>query len=112
VNVSPQKFDPISVAYAQATDNSIGARWYPDASFAKLREVSLNYVMPTNLARRVGAHAATISLAARNLHTWAPHYTSLDPESEDMSAALNGNYYEQTTIPQLASITTTIRFTW
>jgi TonB-dependent SusC/RagA subfamily outer membrane receptor len=113
VNVSPEKFDPITVAYAQATDNSIGARWYPDASFAKLREVSLNYVVPTNLARRIGGgHAATISLAARNLYTWAPHYTSLDPESEDMSAALNGNYYEQTTIPQLVSITTTVRITW
>jgi hypothetical protein len=112
MNVRPEKFDPIDVAYAQATDNSIGARWYPDASFAKLREISLNYVLPTSWVRHAGVHAGTVSLAARNLRTWAPHYTSLDPESLDMGAALNGNYYEQTTIPQLASIMTTVRVTW
>ena len=112
VNVSPEKFDPIDVAYAQSTDNAVGAKWYPDASFAKLREVSLNYVLPTSWARRVGGSAGVISVAARNLRSWAPHYTSLDPESLDISASLNGNYYEQTTIPQLASITTTVRITW
>jgi len=112
VNVRPEKYDPIEVAYAQSTDNAIGARWYPDASFAKLREVSLNYVLPASWARRVGGSMGTVNVAARNIRTWSPHYTSLDPESYDQGAVLNGNYYEQTTIPQLVSITTTVRITW
>jgi TonB-dependent SusC/RagA subfamily outer membrane receptor len=113
VNVSPEKFDPITVAYAQQSGGAVGAIWYPDATFAKLREVSLSYVLPTASARYLRASGGTVTLAARNLHTWARHYTSLDPESVDISASINNsNYYEQTTTPQLASVQATVRLTW
>jgi TonB-dependent SusC/RagA subfamily outer membrane receptor len=113
VNVSPENFDPITVAYAQQSGGAVGAIWYPDASFAKLREVSLSYVLPAASARYLRASGATVTLAARNLHTWARRYTSLDPESVDIGASINNsNYYEQTTTPQLASVQGTVRLTW
>ena len=112
-NVRPEKFNPIDVAYVQQSGGPVGAKWYPDASFVKLREVSLTYVLPGTAARYARVTGGTVTLAARNLHTWAPHYTSLDPESVDFNASLNNsNYYEQTTTPQLAAIVATVRLTW
>ncbi len=74
-----------------------------DASFAKLREISLTYTLPDNYVRAFGGHGATINVAARNLHTWTG-WKGLDPESQYLS---NANY-EQDALPMLASFVTTI----
>ena len=50
-----------------------------DASFVKLREVSLTYLAPATWAARVGAQGASLTLAARNLATWT-RYSGTDPE--------------------------------
>ena len=54
-----------------------------DASFTKLREVSVSLGVPqrymTRYASRFGFNTATLTLAGRNLKTWT-NYTGLDPE--------------------------------
>jgi TonB-linked SusC/RagA family outer membrane protein len=50
-----------------------------DATFVKLREVALRYSIPEAWSRRLGAGAATLRLASRNLFTWT-EYSGLDPE--------------------------------
>jgi TonB-linked SusC/RagA family outer membrane protein len=50
-----------------------------DASFTRLREIALAYTVPPRFLRS-RAKAATITLAARNLHVWTP-WPSLDPET-------------------------------
>ena len=50
-----------------------------DASFTKLREVSVNLTLPTRYANMAGLNGLGITLAGRNLHTWTK-YTGLDPE--------------------------------
>ena len=54
-----------------------------DASFTKLREVSLSIGVPqrymTRFGSRLGFNAATLTFAGRNLKTWT-NYTGLDPE--------------------------------
>ncbi len=52
-----------------------------DASFVKLREVTLAYDVPAQLLTRFwgGAHTARVSLSGRNLLTFTD-YTGLDPE--------------------------------
>jgi TonB-dependent starch-binding outer membrane protein SusC len=51
-----------------------------DASYAKLREISLSVDVPQRLAQRfIGGRSVTFNLAARNLATWT-NYTGLDPE--------------------------------
>jgi TonB-linked SusC/RagA family outer membrane protein len=50
-----------------------------DASFVRLREVSLTASLPTRLAQRAGARGASVSLAGRNLGLWTD-YTGSDPE--------------------------------
>jgi TonB-dependent starch-binding outer membrane protein SusC len=50
-----------------------------DASFVKLRELSLGYTVPRAFANRLGIQGATITVAGRNLATWT-NYSGADPE--------------------------------
>jgi TonB-linked SusC/RagA family outer membrane protein len=51
-----------------------------DASYMKLREISVSYSLPVNWLRPLGFAAADITLAGRNLATWTD-YSGIDPES-------------------------------
>ncbi|MGH8244102.1 MAG: SusC/RagA family TonB-linked outer membrane protein, partial [Steroidobacteraceae bacterium] len=53
-----------------------------DASYVKLREVTLAYDLPSSLVNRIfpsGTRAVRLELSGRNLYTWTD-YTGLDPE--------------------------------
>ncbi len=50
-----------------------------DGDFVKLREVALSYELGNVLGGFLGAEAATVTLAGRNLYTWTK-YGGLDPE--------------------------------
>jgi TonB-linked SusC/RagA family outer membrane protein len=63
--------------------NSSGA--YTDASYIKLRNVSLSWTTPQKVARKIGMQRANIYVNAQNLFT-ITHYAVLDPE-------LNGQLY-------------------
>ena len=56
--------DPIVAAYRTFGRNPLGTY---DASFVRLREVSLTYSLSPDLASRIGANRGSVSLAARNL---------------------------------------------
>jgi TonB-dependent starch-binding outer membrane protein SusC len=80
-----------------------------NASFAKLREVSLSYAVPDRWSRSIGANSARITLSARNLHTWTG-YSGIDPETFFV-----GEQYvrvDQGQTPQLAQFKTTISLTF
>lgn len=53
--------------------------WIEDASFVRLREVSVVWTLPASFGRRLGARSAAVTLAGRNLATWTS-YSGLDPE--------------------------------
>ena len=75
---------------------------FNDASFAKLREVSVSYQLPDQMAARLGASRASISLAARNLHTWSK-WTGMDPEALFLGNGFGQHsVFEQDQLPQLA----------
>jgi TonB-linked SusC/RagA family outer membrane protein len=81
--------DPITVGSLQTTKGANRLRLWPkqtavyveDASFAKLRELTLSYTLPETMVNRVWrqARSAEISFSGRNLLTWTK-YTGLDPE--------------------------------
>jgi hypothetical protein len=50
-----------------------------DASFVKLRELSLTWAVPASWTHYVGGGRAALTLAGRNLATWTS-YEGLDPE--------------------------------
>ncbi len=56
------------------------AGYIEDASYVKLREMSLTWDVPTEFATRLGmTRGVSLTFAGRNLHTWT-NYTGLDPE--------------------------------
>ena len=100
-NFFPLEFDPVRIAQVQSNNNLVDFL-IEDASFAKLRELSLTYTLPESLARRARASRASVSLAGRNLHTWTS-YPGLEPEAMFLGGTRGGNHgaFEQTTLPQL-----------
>jgi len=82
-----------------------------DASFVKLREVSLAYTLPQSWAATFRATGATISVAGRNLHTWTK-YPGLDPEGSFQGGSRGFGQWEQDITPQLMQFVTTIHLTF
>ncbi|HET9708562.1 MAG TPA: TonB-dependent receptor [Gemmatimonadales bacterium] len=67
-------------AASVATRNfGIETPYFQDASFVKLREVSLTYSAPEQWARKIGASTLSFTVTGRNLHTWTK-YKGVDPE--------------------------------
>jgi hypothetical protein len=68
-----------------------------DASFVKLRELSLSYDIPSAvLGRRVSS--AQLQLSGRNLVTWTP-YSGLDPEVSNFGNVAAGRNQDVTPFP-------------
>jgi TonB-linked SusC/RagA family outer membrane protein len=83
-----------------------------DASFVKLREVSLSYTVPKKLAERTPFGNIQFGLTGRNLMIWtAKENTFVDPE---MSSMGNGNAqgYDYGGIPSIRSWGANIRVTF
>jgi TonB-dependent starch-binding outer membrane protein SusC len=75
-------------AAAQAATFGFNGGYIEDASFTKLREVTLSLSLPQRFAAQAHASSATLTVAGRNLHTWSK-YTGLDPE---LNAAAQANF--------------------
>lgn len=76
--------DPNASLWDQARSIAAGplandAGFMEDASFVKLRELSLTYTLPDRWAQAIRAQSASITIAGRNLKTWTD-YTGFDPE--------------------------------
>ena len=101
-NFYPTEFDPRRIAAINSSGTLVDFL-IDDASFTKLRELSVAYTIPDRFARRAGASRASISLAGRNLYTWTS-YGGLEPEAMFLGGTRGGNHsvWEQTTLPQLA----------
>jgi len=63
------------IAAMQGTD----AGYIEDGSFWKIREISLTFSAPDQLAHRLGVGGVSLTFAGRNLGTWTK-YKGLDPE--------------------------------
>ncbi|MEO5904690.1 MAG: TonB-dependent receptor [Gemmatimonadaceae bacterium] len=61
--------------------NPLGVPFYEDASFIRLKDLSLSYDLPSTLARRLGGESLRFYVNGRNLWTKTT-WTGLDPELE------------------------------
>jgi TonB-linked SusC/RagA family outer membrane protein len=52
-----------------------------DASFIKLREISIGYAIPQALTKRIGMQAASVSVYSRNIMLWTKAQIGIDPET-------------------------------
>lgn len=65
---------------ASVTFGNVNGMYIEDASYARLREVSLSYSAPESVANLMRARSASFTVSGRNLKTWTD-YTGLDPET-------------------------------
>jgi TonB-dependent SusC/RagA subfamily outer membrane receptor len=59
-----------------------------DASFTRLRELSLTYSLPSRISQQLRARDVALTLAGRNLALWS-HYHGTDPEVQGFVGATN-----------------------
>jgi TonB-linked SusC/RagA family outer membrane protein len=108
-NWYPNEYDDVTVA-AQSS-SSYYSDIINDASFVRLREVSLSYSLPERFAALAHASGATLSVAGRNLKTWTK-YPGLDPEASFQGGSRGFGQWEQDVTPQLMQFVTTLHLTF
>ena len=107
-NIFPLEYDPVTIAAYQNGAN-FGDAYIKDASFGKLREVSVAYALPSNVAARVGATRATISFAGRNLMTWTK-YEGMEVEAMFLGGGFVMQEQNQMPLFRQLIVTTTLTF--
>lgn len=60
-----------------------GTRGITDATFLKLREISLGYNLPAPIAKLLGARSGSISLTGQNVWMWTKAFRFADPDKAD-----------------------------
>jgi TonB-linked SusC/RagA family outer membrane protein len=105
-NFFPKEFSPAIVG--AITSRNYVSDLINDASYTKLREISISYNLPGSFASRLGAARASVSIAGRNLHTWT-NYQGLEPEASFQGGSRGFGQWEQDVTPQLRSFVGTLR---
>ena len=108
-NYFPLEASPAYLAGAVPTAPSQGltAEYFQDASFDKLRELSITYTLPASFLQS----RASVTLAGRNLMTWTK-YRGLDPEANANNAGTTTQALDQAVTPPLRLFTSTINIAW
>ena len=84
---------------------SIGAaqhystRYLEDASFLRLRDVTISYDFPSSLLSNIKVRSLRVYFTGRNMLTFCPYFTGYDPEvglpsQESSTDASNGSFYD------------------
>jgi len=102
----PQEADPVKLAEIQAGQSDLRTSWWQSTDFIKFRLLSLNYSVPKTWTEKLGGETASITLSARNLHTWSG-YGGIDPESAVLSSGAESGF-SQAVVPQLTTFTTVL----
>ena len=98
---------PVIAAYYYENGYFINEASVYDASFWKLREVSLAYTLPRATTRRLGLTGLTVSAIGRNLwlHSKAPN---IDPETAFDASNVQGIEGEQLPTPRSIGFTVSV----
>jgi TonB-linked SusC/RagA family outer membrane protein len=81
--------------------------FFEDAGFVKLREIALNFTVPSNFVDRFGMSAIDVRVAGRNLATWT-NYTGIDPETHVAGSNTNLQGTDYFNNPQTRQLILTI----
>ena len=95
-------------AKAIAGGTGLGA-YLEDASFWKLRELSMSYAIPEQYLGRAGVRSASLRLTARNLGIWS-NFKSWDPEIATQGNDAAVYNFVQLTPPRIWTLRMTLGF--
>ena len=80
-------------------------RFIHDASFLRLRNVTLGYRVPTDLAKRVSAQSISVYVAAQNLYTFTKYF-GYNPEANNYGNTTQPTYgVDQGSYPMARTVT-------
>jgi len=82
-----------------------------DATYFKLREVSIGYSLPKQTLSGWGIHSANLSVVGRNL-LLASQVPSIDPETYSIRNGIFVNGFESTSIPTQRSVGLNLNLTF
>lgn len=85
IQVAPENIGSYYGRVASFTDNFVY-----DASFVKLREISLGYSIPQSIVNKLHLSRASVSAVARNLFILYKNTPNMDPESNTTSGNAQG----------------------
>ncbi|MDF9801165.1 TonB-linked SusC/RagA family outer membrane protein [Catalinimonas alkaloidigena] len=88
----------------------VSENFVKDASFVKLRNISLGYTLPSGILDATPFSAANVSLAANNIILWTP-WTGFDPESFSAGAGGNASAFTGLGYPGVQSYFFTLNLT-
>lgn len=88
---APNDVNITSETYFQSLFGATGQYMY-DASYVKLRELSVGYQLPQRMASRLGSQAVSLALTGRNLMMWTK-VPNVDPEFAYSSGNVQGIEY-------------------
>ena len=91
-----------SQGYYRNIYRSVTENFVEDASWIRLRNVSLSYSLPANILKRTFVQGATVTFTGNNLLLFT-NYSGYDPESSSFSAASNLDGFGGFTYPALRS---------
>jgi TonB-linked SusC/RagA family outer membrane protein len=107
-------FDPTAPldqqARAAAAARGTDAGYIEDASFWRLREVSVTISAPPEWTRRIGTEQLKLTLAGRNLKTWTD-YSGFDPEVNQFGFD-NFSTADFLTQPNVRTFTARLHLSW
>ena len=103
---------PVSDAeafWAALDDGSVAEPWIFDASYLKLREISINYTIPSSVFGGSFIRGLSIGLEARNVAMLWSNVPHIDPESNLFGSGRDGFGVERSNIPQTRSVGLNLR---
>lgn len=105
--------EPTHATYNTYRNNSwstgvVNDDWFSEVNYIALRNISLGYQLPKNLAQKLGAQSCNISLNARNLgYIYNSLPNNINPESFRGTSS-NDSFRERAFSPYMASYTMSI----
>jgi TonB-linked SusC/RagA family outer membrane protein len=94
--------------YGEIIGGVIGAPFYEDGSYIKLRELALGYEWTSRfLTHNLGLQSVTFRVAGRNLYTWTG-YKGADPEVDAGGAETGAHGIDYFGTPQTRSLVLTV----
>ncbi|WPU96889.1 TonB-dependent receptor [Mucilaginibacter sabulilitoris] len=66
------------------TNGEMSSRWVENGSFIRLKNITLNYNIPSSILKRLRIQSAKVFLSGQNLALWTK-YSGYDPEAQNQS---------------------------
>ena len=87
--------------YNSNTNKPIERNRIIEKTYVKLREVSLNYTLPTSLVEKIRLSVVNVGVYGTNLFLWTPGLNSfIDPEMSTFGNGIEGLFGEFDGLPQ------------